>query len=274
MRRIYVGLIFVLIVSFSGWALAENLVKIEGDQIKPALAQSWKKIDDNTVQFVLKEPKAALVKEQLAKVLAGKAMVKAIDEKTVEVKGIPADSVFKEIAKIDIALTESAVAKAEEKKKDPFASLGGSGAVALEVPDGSAALRARKKVSFGKDAKKKPASPELKKAPAQPAVVAQQVAVKPAEKPKKIVAKVLKVVRKEFPNVCLQVLVKRAPRKCEIKRWKKIKVMVQFSKLDLSDPQFQTNVGANFLRRGDVVRLEISGKQDGKYIATKVERIK
>ena len=226
-------------------ANAEPLLKLEGDTVKPGLAEKWVQKDDTTVVLTLKEAKADDVKKQLETALQGKATVTVVDPKTVEIKGIPKKFVFKELAAVDIKSSEAAVAA----KSDPFAALGGSGSIALEVPDGSSSLRARKKTDFsGIDAGNKDA-----------------VAT----------GKVLKVTQsKKFPEVEIEILVLKAPKdaKLGIKKRSRIVVIPTFGKLDVKDPTFKVNVGAWFLKKNDKVQVEIGDKTPKGYKALQIIR--
>jgi len=246
MKRLFaIALAASLTVLLLATASADPLIVMEGDTIKPGLAEKWEQKDDTTVVLTLKEDKAHEVKKQLDSALQGKATVKVIDKKTLEIKGIPQKFVYKELAAVDIKSSEAAVAA----NNDPFAALGGSGSIALEVPDGSSSLRARKKTDFsGIDAKNKDAV---------------------------ITGKVLKVKQSsKFPEVTLEILVLKAPKdkKLGIKKRSRITVYPSFGKLDVKDPTFKVNVGAWFLKKNDKVQIEIGGKAKKGYKALQVVR--
>ncbi len=148
MKKIFaLSLAVAFATLFCSVAMAEPLVKVDNGKPVPAMAASWSKVNDTTFKFVLKDDNAEAVKKQLEEKLGGKATVKMLDAKTLEIAGLKEDAVYSTLAAIDL--------KVEAASKDDVA-VGEGGAIALDVPDGSASFRARKKSSFGdkKDEKK------------------------------------------------------------------------------------------------------------------------
>jgi len=239
------ALVTLLACLFPALLLADALVTVVNGQVTAGLAVKWSAKNDTTTVFTLKDPKAAEIAPQLAKELEGKATVTVVNDLTIEVAGLPASKAFETVAAIDIKMTEAAVAK-----NDPFAALGGgSGAVALEVPDGSQSLRARKKADLGTEVQPQAAS---------------------------FKAKVLNVNRGPFPGVILELLILTAPTKSElgIKRTQRITVKPMYGDMNLENPLLQKNLVACYVQKGDVVTVNITGKDGADFLAQDIERVR
>lgn len=246
MKRLAFLTIILATFALASTAMSDPLVTVNDGVISAGIAEKWEIVDDTTVLFYLNGPNANEAKAQLENVFEGKAVITVIDDTTLQIKGMPTDDIYKTVASVDIATTEEALAD-----DDPLAGL--DGGLALDMPDGSSSLRARKRAKVDNGDKKKKLSGDSV-----------------------IKVKVIKVERAVFPHVTLTVIVLKAPKKGDlgIKVKTKIKIKPAFEKIDMENPQFQTNVGANFFRKGDRILIDISGKEGDIFTAKALQRIR
>lgn len=222
------------------------------------------KTENNAVIVTLTGPTANAVIDALKKKYPG-ATIEKINDKQIRIRGQAPAKIIAQLQKIDVGDPQATQVAMDS---DPFEDIGdGPG---LQVPDGSASIRARRRADVG-SAQAGGAVAVAQAAPAGTMNPAGNLAANA------VVIKVTKVERQQFPQATVTGTVESAPsdaRYATAKAGSEISLVPSFNGNVLRGEANQGNIAVNYLLDGDKLLCEIVGFAGGKYICGTLRRVK
>jgi hypothetical protein len=256
-RRGAILMMAAVLILVAGVSLAETLVQVGAEgSLQPGVASEWSATGASEVTFRVRAGWAEGVKKALDDKLGEKgAVIVLADEQTVVVSGLAPEQVYKLVAEIDIPVP------AATTSADPLAGmLAGNSAPLFAAPDGSSSVR----VAGDMDEQE---------------FIARQ-----------FVAKVVRVDHSQgFPYSRLTVSIETPPIKAlkgvVLKQGELVVIVPFFAHtsapgaspgaqfIDTNDANTRINIGAWFLKAGDLVMVVPSGRgEKGAVNVSSVQR--
>lgn len=261
LRRTLVS--FALIVFFALPAAADPLIRLGADGKPAPAAASEVREENGAVVLKFKQPNAKAAAAALKGKLGRGVTIETPDDVTVRVRGARVPELLKGLARVDTPLKAPAATASAD---DPFGGMDSGGPPALQVPDGSASIRATNPGgnprADGATVQAGTGAPQALDIPTTTGAGAPRTPAAPAEGADLLfTGRVVVVSEGAFPDATIVIEVTQSPTNAEyaplVKVGEKVSVKPRLRGRALTQENAQV-LGALFGRAGDEVRVRLA----------------